>query len=39
VGVALYCQRRYFGHELPPAPAQLVNAAGEICPPAVSAGK
>jgi ACR3 family arsenite transporter len=39
VGVALYFQRRYFGHELPPAPAQLVNAAGEICPPAVSAGK
>jgi ACR3 family arsenite transporter len=39
VGVALYFQRRYFGHELPPAPAQLVNAAGEIFPPAVSAGK
>jgi ACR3 family arsenite transporter len=39
VGVAIYFQRRYFGHELPPAPAQLVNAAGEICPPAVSAGK
>ena len=39
VGVALYFQRRYFGHELPAAAAHLVNAAGEICPPAVSADK
>ncbi len=33
VNVALYFQRRYFGHELQPVPAHVVAAAGEICPP------
>ncbi|HMN11344.1 MAG TPA: ACR3 family arsenite efflux transporter [Bellilinea sp.] len=33
VSVALYFQRRYFAHELEPASANVVNAAGETCPP------
>lgn len=33
VNVALYFQRRYFVHELSPAPAELVQAAEEACPP------
>lgn len=33
VNVALYFQRRYFVHELSPAPAELVEAAAEACPP------
>jgi ACR3 family arsenite transporter len=34
VNVALRFQRRYFGHELAAAPAGLVAAAAEACPPA-----
>ncbi len=34
VNVALVFQRRYFGHELQTAPATLVAAAQEACPPA-----
>ncbi len=33
VNVALFFQRRYFGHELQPAAAGIVEAAGETCPP------
>jgi ACR3 family arsenite transporter len=33
VNVALYFQRRYFGHELSPLAPALVSAAGEACPP------
>jgi ACR3 family arsenite transporter len=36
VNVAFYFQRRYFGHELRPASAGLVEAAEEACPPAQS---
>ena len=39
VGVALYFQRRYFGHEVQPVSAQLREAAGEICPPSVPVKK
>ena len=35
VNVALFFQRRYFGHELPPAPPAMVAAAEEACPPPV----
>ena len=35
VNVALRFQRRYFGHELQPAPAGMVAAAEEACPPPV----
>jgi len=35
VNVALAFQRRYFGHELAAAPAELVAAAAEACPPSV----
>jgi ACR3 family arsenite transporter len=38
VNVAFRFQRRYFGHELAPAPAGMVAAAEEACPPAVGAG-
>jgi ACR3 family arsenite transporter len=38
VNVSLYCQRRYFGRELQPAPAHVVGAAGETCPPSSSDG-
>ncbi len=34
VNVALRFQRRYFSHELEPAPAGMINAASEACPPA-----
>ena len=34
VNVALRFQRRYFGHELPPASAGMTDAASEACPPA-----
>jgi ACR3 family arsenite transporter len=34
VNVALGFQRRYFGHELQGAPATLLAAAEEVCPPA-----
>jgi len=37
VNVALRFQRRYFGHELQPAPATMVAAAEEACPPSVKA--
>jgi len=37
VNVALRFQRRYFGHELQPAPAAVVAAAEEACPPPVKA--
>ena len=37
VNVALCFQRRYFGHELQPAPAAMVAAAEEACPPPVKA--
>ena len=37
VNVALRFQRRYFGHELQPAPAAMVAAAEEACPPPVKA--
>jgi ACR3 family arsenite transporter len=33
VNVALFFQRRYFGHELQPAATGIVEAAGEACPP------
>jgi ACR3 family arsenite transporter len=33
VNVALYFQRRYFGHELQPVAAGMVDVAGEACPP------
>jgi arsenite transporter len=33
VNVALYFQRRYFRHELQPAPAAVLASAGEACPP------
>lgn len=36
VHVALYFQCRYFGHELPPAPNSLRQAAREGCPPPTS---
>ncbi|MBI3960913.1 MAG: ACR3 family arsenite efflux transporter [Chloroflexi bacterium] len=39
VSVAFFLQRRYFGHELQPAPAHVVEAAGEICPPSVMADR
>jgi ACR3 family arsenite transporter len=35
VHVALFFQRKYFGHELAPAPASLVAAAAAGCPPPV----
>jgi ACR3 family arsenite transporter len=35
VNVALRFQRRYFGHELQPAPAGMVAAAEAACPPPV----
>jgi ACR3 family arsenite transporter len=38
VNVAFRFQRRYFGHELAPAPAGMVAGAEEACPPAVGAG-
>ena len=34
VNVAFAFQRHYFGHEVPPAPAEMVAAANEACPPA-----
>ena len=34
VNVALGFQRRYFANELQPLPAQMIEAAGEACPPA-----
>ena len=37
VNVALRFQRRYFGHELQPAPAGMGAAAAEACPPPVKA--
>jgi len=33
VNVALYFQRRYFGHELSPVSPTMLNAAAEACPP------
>jgi ACR3 family arsenite transporter len=33
VNVALFFQRRYFGHELQPVAAGMVDVAGEACPP------
>jgi ACR3 family arsenite transporter len=33
VSVALRFQRRYFAHELQPAPATVLNSAAEACPP------
>jgi ACR3 family arsenite transporter len=33
VNVALYFQRRYFGHELSPVSPAMLNAAAEACPP------
>jgi len=39
VSVAFFFQRRYFGHELQPVPAQMIDAAGEICPPSLSTEK
>ncbi len=33
VNVAFAFQQRYFSHELEPAPAGMVDAAGEACPP------
>ncbi len=36
VDLALYFQRRYFGHELRPAVAGMVDAAAEACPPSDS---
>ena len=33
VNVALFFQRRYFAHELQPAPAGVISAANEACPP------
>jgi len=37
VNVAFWLQRRWFKHELAPAPARLVAAAEEACPPPVKA--
>jgi ACR3 family arsenite transporter len=37
VNVALRFQRRYFGHELQPAPDSMVAAAEAACPPPVKA--
>jgi len=34
VNVALRFQKRYFGHELQPVPAGMIDAASEACPPA-----
>ncbi|MBX3050029.1 MAG: ACR3 family arsenite efflux transporter [Caldilineaceae bacterium] len=34
VNVALGFQRRYFANELQPLPEQMIDAAGEACPPA-----
>jgi ACR3 family arsenite transporter len=39
VNVALYFQRRYFGHELSAASPAMLSAAGEACPPAESLGR
>ncbi len=39
VGVALYFQRRFFKEEPLPAPAAMVEAAGEVCPPQLSGQK
>ena len=39
VNVALFFQRRYFAHELPPASAEVVTAAAEACPPPTSISK
>jgi len=33
VNVAFFFQRRYYGHELKAAPAGMVDAAAEACPP------
>jgi ACR3 family arsenite transporter len=33
VNVALFFQRRYFGHELQPVAAGMVDVAGDACPP------
>ncbi|HSR32863.1 MAG TPA: ACR3 family arsenite efflux transporter [Anaerolineae bacterium] len=33
VNVAFYFQRRYYGHELEAAPAEMVEAAADACPP------
>jgi hypothetical protein len=38
VNVAFRFQRRYFGNELAPAPASVVAAAEEACPPPVDVG-
>jgi ACR3 family arsenite transporter len=37
VNVALYFQRRFFRHEVGAAPTQVVEAAGEACPPHIAA--
>jgi hypothetical protein len=37
VNVAFAFQRRYFGHELAAAPATMIAAAEEACPPPVKA--
>jgi len=39
VNVALFFQRRFFAHELQPAPAGMVSAAAEACPPLSGTGK
>ena len=39
VNVALFFQRRFFAHELQPAPAGMVSAAAEACPPPSGTGK
>ncbi len=39
VNVALFFQRRLFAHELQPAPAGMVSAAAEACPPPSGTGK
>ena len=36
VNVALYFQRRYFAHEVPPAAAPVIDAVQEACPPAAT---
>jgi ACR3 family arsenite transporter len=33
VNVAFFFQRRYYGHELEAAPAEMVEAAADVCPP------
>jgi ACR3 family arsenite transporter len=33
VNVALFFQRRYFGHELQPVAAGMIDVAGDACPP------